>query len=689
MRLNSSVMMGVAALAAVWLAGCASDDGTPSTGSDTQASDTVGGDDTSISNDTTVADDAATAGDTGPGADSDDVTVTLPAPTVTTTVYRTADQMLLANEINESGEPFAEALGYDLDALDPAVPGVPDDTAYVLGIENYEYSRYQLGTVISHSGIGLHMMWAPMIGQMAAMEPAGFDGSRTMAPNGVNEDDELMKNVMMFSTLTNQPPPGNPWPQFAEFVSGDPHLPQAIDADKFAWDDFSTLRWDRSKMDKTLNPAALGQTLMKQYLWAQDMLSAFHDADDNGIEADGVATPDAVGSPEFDPTNGVFFGGSALDGFIGMVLTAEGINKVAFLKEMLAYDGATLGAIDLATYDPADGIRYFPHAVAVTETVVQADLPPKPTAFDVTDPSSHLFDQASLLWGTASFADMMDPNIDSDPAHLAYHAVFDGSPFPAAMSQTGTPGPYDLMKGTSKALLLNLQALHHDTAHAVYVEVATLNGSAVERGEEVTALGSAYMIVALEGFIAQFDGTPLKAVAVQAVTDQARFLVAHGSDGAGAYYDQVTLDGVGTTQSVEAQAAAVRGLYVAARVTGDAAIRTAADQAYAVLIARYYDDGFKVFRSDAASDLATYTPRTVALLAGALREAALEGEAAEAPGGYTTFFLRVANTMQLSEGASSGETGGDSDGDGIPFIPEQPERLPPVFATQATFDLGG
>jgi hypothetical protein len=682
-------MMGVAALAAVWLAGCASDDGAPAAGSDTQTSDTVGGDDTSVADDTTAASDTATAGDSGPGADSGDVTVTLPAPTVTTTVYRTADQMLLANEINESGEPFAEALGYDLDALDPAVPGVPDDTAYVLGIDNYEYSRYQLGTVISRSGIGLHMMWAPMIGQMAAMEGADFDGSMTPAPNGVKEDDELIKNIMMFSALSNQPPPGNPWPQFAEFVSGDPHLPQAIDADTFAWGDFSTLRWDRSKMDKTLNPAALGQTLMKQYLWAQDMLSAFHDADDNGIEADGTVSPDATGGPEFDPTNGVFFGGSALDGFIGMVLTAEGINKVAFLKEMLAYDGATLGAIDLATYDPANGIQYFPHAVAVTESMVQEGLPPRATAFAVTDASSHLFDQASLLWGTTSFADMMDPSIDSDPAHLAYRAVFDGSPFPASMSETGTPGPYDLMKGTSKALFLNLQALHRDAAHAVYVEVATLNGATVERGAEVTAVGSAYAIVALESFIAQFDGTPLEAMAVQAVTDQARFLAAHGSDGAGAYYDAVTLDGVGTTQSLDAQAAAVRALYVAARVSGDAALATAADEAYAALISRYYDDGFEIFRSDAASDLAVYTPRTVALLAGALREAALEGGATEAPGIYTEFFLRVAGKMQLSEGASSGETGGDSDGDGIPFIPEQPDGLPPVFATQATFDLGG
>ena len=140
--------------------------------------------------------------------------------------FSTRDQMLLANEINESGEPFAEALGYDLDQLDPMVLNLPDSISYTLGIENYEYSRYLLGTVISRSGIGLHMM------------------------------------------------------------------------------------------DKTLNPAAMGQSLMKQYLWAQDMLGGFHDGSDEGVTPDGTNSPDSTDSPHFDPDNNIYYGGSALDGFI-------------------------------------------------------------------------------------------------------------------------------------------------------------------------------------------------------------------------------------------------------------------------------------------------------------------------------------------------------------------------------------
>jgi len=151
----------------------------------------------------------------------------------------------------------------------------------------------------------------------------------------------------------------HPWPQFAEFESGDPHLPQAIDAVNFDHD-FQTLRWDRSKMNKTLNLAAMGQTMMKQYLWASDMLSAFHDSLDNGIDPDGIVSPDSIGSPHFNPNNNIFFGGDGLDGFIGHVLTAESINKGLFVINKLAFTGDTLGAVNPATYDPTNGIQFFP-----------------------------------------------------------------------------------------------------------------------------------------------------------------------------------------------------------------------------------------------------------------------------------------------------------------------------------------
>ena len=601
--------------------------------------------------------------------------------------FVTRDQMLLANEINESGEPFAEALGYDLDDLDPMILNSPDSISYTLGIENYEYSRYQLGTVISRSGIGLHMMWAPVVKQQAAMEPDDFDGSFTGGtPNGFKEDDKLMQTIMHFGMLANQTPPQNPWPQFAEFQSGDPHLPQAVASD-FQMD-FSTLRWDRELMDKTLNLGAMGQTLMKQYLWAQDMLGGFHDSIDDGITPDGIITPDSAGSPNFDPFNNVYYGGSALDGFIGQVLTAESINKTKFLINTLAYDGTELTSVDPATYDPANGIKYFPHGISVTEGPVGEMLPPETTGFEVSDASSDLFDQLSYLWGTLNFKNMMDPDID-DETHYAYHTVFDGNPFPAPMSQTGMPGPFDLMKGTSKVIFMNLMAMHFNMENGTFVNTSGLADGAPTPGNEISTLEAGYIIMVLTKMNEEFAGTPLEQMSLDALNAQSAFLMASMQDTEGGFYNGFTL-GQGADDSDKtalSQAAAARGLYAAYVLTGNANYLDAANAAYEFLIDNYYIAAMHAFKTKLSIEQATYTPLNFAVIAGALREASLVGGYDDAAAIYTRFFKMVANTMQLAEFDASGEKGNDSDGDGIPFLPEQPDQLAPVFAEEATLDL--
>ncbi len=598
--------------------------------------------------------------------------------------FTTRDQMLLANEINESGEPFAEALGYDLDLLDPMILNLPDSISYTLGIENYEYSRYLLGTVISRSGIGLHMMWAPVITQMAAMEPEEFDGSFTGGtPNGYKEDDVLMKNIMHFGMLANQMAPKNLWPQFADFESGDPHLPQSVAAD-FQMD-FSTLRWDRSLMDKTLNPAAMGQTLVKQYLWAQDMLGGFHDADDEEVIPDGVNSPDSTGSPNFDPDNNIYYGGNAVDGFIGQVLTAEAINKTMFLITSLAYDGTGLGMVDPATYDPAAGIKYFPHRISVTEAPVAEMLPPRVESLEVTDASSDLFDQLSYLWGTLSFMNMMDPSNSSDEAHMAYHAVFDGNPFPAPMAQTGTPGPFDLMMGTSKVIFMNLLAMHFDNTNGTFVNSSGLAEGVPQPGDYTGTLEAGYITMVLARMTEEFAGTPLEQMALDALNAQSLFLVGSLKDPSGGFFNGYTLnqgpdDG---EKTVVTQAAAARGLYAAYALTGNNDYLAAADDAYDFLISDYYITDRYAFKTELNNDLATYTPLNFAVVAGALREAALIGGHTEAATIYTRFFKKVANVMQLAEFDPTGETGNDIDGDGIPYLPEQPDQLAPVFAAEA------
>ncbi len=601
-------------------------------------------------------------------------------------LFKTADQMLLANELFLSGEPFAEALGYNLDLLDPFTPNVPDSISYTTGIEGYEYSRYLLGSVISRSGIGLHMMWSPMIGMMAAMEPSGFDGTYTGGMvNGYTQDDELMKMVGQFTTNAGQMAPMNPFPQFADFMSGNTHLPQSVAPD-FRMD-FSTLRWDRSKMDKTLNPAAMGQTLLKQYYWAQDMLGAYHDAADNTIEADGTITPDSIGNPHFDPNNDVYHGGNALDGFIGQVLTAEGVNKTLFLVNQLAYDGTALGMVDPATYDPANGIQYFPHKIAVTEEILDPMLPPAMNSLAVTDASSELFDQLSYLWGALNFKNMMDPNIN-DAAHYAYHTVFDGDPFPASMQETGMPGPFDLMMGTSKVIFLNSLAMHYNGVEGTFVSTSGLNGGSVQMGNTVSAFDAGYMLVVLKKFVEEFTGTPLAPMAQSALVAQANYVLANLHDNTGGYYNGYVIGNGpdGSPKTLRSQAAVVRGLYAAYEATGDNAYLTGANDAYNELINMYYVPDQQVFRTTYGNAMATYTPRDLAVLAGALRNAELIGTQPDAAAIYTRVSKNVYNGMLLTEAEESGETGGDSDGDGIPYVAGG--TLPFVFAASADYLTG-
>jgi len=503
-------------------------------------------------------------------------------------LFRTADQMFLANELFLSGEPFAEELGYNLDDLDPMVPNSPDSIAYATGIEGYEYSRYLLGSVISRSGIGLNMMWSPMVEQMAAMEPDTFDGKFTGGMvNGFKEDDEMMKMVGHFGMLANQMAPMNPFPQFADFESGNPQLPQTVAPD-FAMD-FATLRWDRTQFSKVLNPAAMGQSLWKQYYWAKDMLGAFHDGDDNGIEADGIISPDSVGSPNFDPNNNVFYGGNNLDGFIGQVLTAESVNKVIFILNQLAYDGTSLGMVDPATYDPANGIKYFPHRVAVTEKSMGDMLPPMLETLTITDASSQLFDQVSLLLGTISYKNMMDPAIN-DAEHFAYHAVFDGNPFPAPMSVSGMMGPYDIMAGASMVLVKNLLAMHFNETAGTFVDASGLSEGAVSKGNTISSVNAGYVLLALKHVAEEFAGTPLATMAADALNAQASFVWNSLKDPDGGFYNgyNITTGADQSAKKAESQAAIARGLYAAYGLTNNSAYLDAANQAYQYLISSFY-----------------------------------------------------------------------------------------------------
>lgn len=206
---------------------------------------------------------------------------------VTNYSFDTAANMFAYTEFELSGEPLAESLGLDLDILDAQKRNKPTKFDYMAGIESYEYSEEAMYEVVEKSGLGLHLLHAPIAQKMTKEAnkdvPAWLeDRFYTLADSVGYPRKEIFANM---------------YPTFMEYAGGDPHYTQKVDTSVYAENDdktyvpafqmdFKTLRWDRAKMNKTLTPAAYGSAFLKQSLWAGDFLGGFHTVDkDEELEA--------------------------------------------------------------------------------------------------------------------------------------------------------------------------------------------------------------------------------------------------------------------------------------------------------------------------------------------------------------------------------------------------------------------
>ena len=236
---------------------------------------------------------------------------------------------------------------------------------------------------------------------------------------------------------------------------------------------------------------------------------------------------------------------------------------------------------------------------------------------------------------------------------------------------------------------MNLMAMHFNMDRGTFLNTSGLLDGAPQPGTEISTINAGYIIMVLSKMKEEFVNTPLEQMILDAVNTQSSFLIGNMQDANGGFYNgySLSLGPDNTAKTAAAQAAAARGLYAAYALTGNDGYLTAADEAYNFLISNYYVADQHAFRTELNNDLATYTPFNFAVLTGGLREAALVGGHTEAASIYTRFFKEVANVMQLAEFDMTGETGNDSDGDGIPFLPEQPDQLAPVFAAEAQLNL--
>lgn len=527
--------------------------------------------------------------------------------------FYTANGAYAANELFLSGVRFFEKI---------TQLGLPTDKELV-GItseEAYWYSRYIMSALTMESGMGVHLQRSRRVVLMAEEEGIAPEEFYTKFIERVQE-----------RTGLESPPPGM-YPIFIEFASGEPELTELPD-----FKNYRTLRWNPQKFDKTVSPAALGQSLYNQSLWAEYFFESKHGEN--------------------------LLGNDAIEGYVGAVLVSEAVSKMHFLRAEAAFDGRKLTAVDPFAYEAK--LLYFPHRIAV-ELSYPEEGPPVPLSFQVIDPSSHLFDQASLLLGTSEFYYFSDPKIEDN-----WDAVF-GSPAEGALFP---PEPHNAAKGLTGVVLKNIMAMHFDPVRQSFVSVW-------EKGERGTAIRSAdagMVLAALANVHRAFhDDDEIRQGARTMLERQATFLSEYMQLPDGGFvesYDLATSAHSEVPRSLASQALAVRGLLAAYEITENSSYLEAALSALNFMNEKLWSPAAKIYRSAEGVELSRYSPLEVGAVLGALREMVLLRQDGSALNRFKQFFVSALknNGMQLAELQPTGENmesvkdvmTPDSDGDGV------------------------
>jgi hypothetical protein len=624
---------------------------------------------------------------------------------VTNYNFDTAGNMLAYAEFELSGEPLAEALGLDLDLLDPQKVNKPTAFDYTAGVESYEYSEEAMYELVEKSGLGLHLINGPIVDKMAKesgkQAPQALEERFYQLAESVGYDKgEIFRNM---------------YPTFMEYSKGDPHYIQKVDTSAYAESDdktytpvyqvdFKTLRWDRDKMDKILMPAAYGGAFLKQALWAGDFLSGFHTVDkDEELEAE---------APNQDKDANIRLGVSAADGFQGVILTEEIWNKLAYIRDGLFYDANTKQLVKGSgtQYDPANGFVYLPHAIKVTE---EGQDVAKASNLEVSDSRSFLRDQWMMLWPASEFYGMTDQRQENKNVNPAFRAAFDGVPFAAAPQENTDAATnndviaydaYSLNRDVLLQVFKNLQAMHFNKEVGAFINIH----DGQKQGDYVDAFEAGYTLEALRIFQRAIDGLPVGyasgedaqglqteegKLALDMMKKQADFMIEKMMTKDGLIVNGFTI-GKGPDEkaaTLEAQLGAVRGLTATYLATKKEKYREAARTIYNAVDTKMWDKKLKVYKTE--GDSMKYTPYTAASISAAFRLAllnlgnmesdkqqysSLEKETVVSR--YMDFYDRIIDGPSLKEGMQvsefwdtgdsykKGDKTGNTDKDNVPQV---------------------
>jgi hypothetical protein len=448
----------------------------------------------------------------------------------------------------------------------------------------------------------------------------------------------------------------------------DPGASGALECNDYECDYTSLHLPDRStQVTFTIGPGASGWVGWKQALWTLNYLQVMHDSNENPVNTVPddqlalVGTPGNTilgnGGPGASTVAGTYLGSSDIEGFQAANFLQILDNQAQqWLTALTTTDGATLGGFasiaDALAYTDQSPLQWFPEAISVTEGADASGFP-RPVGYAIASPDSDLLDLAGALGAFSSIYALTDQSNTQTGGSQPALAYFDGNPFPVQNQiPTGAPTLHDRALAMIRVLVVNMARLHIDPATGLFVDDVTLAGGKVSRGTALSTDAAAYALLslrtarrALDSVLVLYsntkpdmEGVPSPLDAFAAVDGEAfgARLDALIDSLSSVFYDRLTIaDGhayagwnLATSAptddgtSLDAHAAAIRGLLTAYLATGQTRYRDRATSVFQRLEASFYDASARVYRTAAGdtSSTLTYTPRLFGVLEGALRD---------------------------------------------------------------------
>ncbi len=568
-----------------------------------------------------------------------------------------------------------------------------DLAGFSAAVESYEYSKQPMNNLAFESGAGTSLLFGSVLNPDHSTGQAALALGQTWFQHMAGESLAAARFILPLDPATN--PLGWPglWPILQPFVSWDPTISpsNAVTRCSLTSDDntgraallsndyecdYNSLHLPNRVGQTTprIGPGASGWMDWKEALWTLNYLQAMHDDHQIAVTTVLPAQLDRVGTPG-NPVQGgtlypgVYLGSSNIEGFqAGNFIQALDNQAAEWLLELSTTDGAQLGGFaslaDALAYNASSPLRWFPTAISVSETADDSGFP-RPTSYAVVTADSELLDLAGLLGAYATIYTLTDTANLTVGGTQTVSAYFDGDPFPVQPQEpSGQATLHDRALSMIRVLVVNIDRLHLDPTSDTFVDRVTFDGTTPSRGNVLSADVAAYALLALRtarrALASQLDlygntrpdtgnvPTPLDAfplsdetsfgqrleAMIQALADtfQTKLTTEDGTAFSG--WDMAASAPTEPGTSLDAHAAAVRGLLTAYLATGSVKYRDRALAVFKRLDRTFYDPTARIYRPSAGdhSLQVTFTPRRFGLLQASLREtyelvALLPGEA--------------------------------------------------------------